>query len=162
MFVRQYICSHSVYTRSRKRRGCFSSTLRMRAVSMMSMPTSELTQGPTAEHRRGANAEWRRSERSDGWHGGGGCVRAVDRPRRRTVESNEAERAGRRGRTPDPGTGPVAPARKSLDSHGLRQVARLVDIVRRRADGPAEEAAERVARESRLSARRAGSRFALR
>src|SRR5439155_18842621 len=115
MFERQYICSHSVYTRSKKRRGCRSSTWRIRAVSMMSMPTSEgsLTQG-----LRG---------RRDGWHGGAGVARDARVPRGPIREERAGCRDGRgwggcaSARPPDPGTGPVAPRHESFDRHGFRE-----------------------------------------
>ena len=124
MFVRQYICSHSVYTRSRNRRGCFSSTLRIRAVSMMSIPTSELIRRRVAEPRR------------DEWYGrpagaaSGSSERAAP-GRRSTAIPRGAERGRpRRCRRPHPGTGPaVRQKRDSLDGHGLGKIAGLIHIV---------------------------------
>src|SRR5207302_4990045 len=121
MFVRQYICSHSVYTRSRKRRGCFSSTLRIRAVSMMSMPTSELTLAP--------------AECGGSCPGVGGArsPHPPHLPRRSLRSLREAGPRGTRGsRTPRSPVPPAAPNRsrsRSLDRHGLGEIARLVHIV---------------------------------
>src|SRR5439155_7995943 len=51
-----------------------------------------------------------------GWHGGAGCARAADRPRRPRAEPSGGERTGRRARDPDPGTGPATrTARRSLE-----------------------------------------------
>src|SRR3979490_3013424 len=45
-----------------------------------------------------------------GWHGGAGCARAAYRPRHERLVPSGGERTGRRGRDPDPGTGPAHPA----------------------------------------------------
>src|SRR5436190_4844726 len=48
--------------------------------------------------------------RLSGWHGGAGCARAADRPRRMRTVPSGGKRTGRRARDPDPGTGPAQSA----------------------------------------------------
>src|SRR5438874_6636282 len=86
---------------------------------MMSMPTSLGSLIP-----RGLAARRRR-----GWHGGAGCARAVAGRGRRPALRCAWSGKGRRARGTDPGTGPSPSARDSLDRHGFREIAGLVDIV---------------------------------
>src|SRR2546427_3036602 len=90
---------------------------------MMSMPTSlgSLTR--------------RLRMRRDGWHGGAGVARDARVPRGPIRDTLALDRDLRgwggcaSARPPDPGTGPVAPRSTSLDGHGFREIARLIDIV---------------------------------